>query len=137
MPRTPDLSSYGTEYEQLVLRADAELAKGIDEYTVQFDSPNMANSIRTRAYGYFKAIRNSATRPDLAAISTGLSMRIAGSALVFFRRENAADAVAIRAALGLAEGFADGHETTGVIAPNSGLSSHLEKLEAIRSRKKQ
>lgn len=136
MPRTPDLSSYGPEYEQLLLRA-AEALKTKDEFAVQFDSNNVAASLRTRTYGYFKALRSCNNRPDLSAISSGLSMRIAGSALVFFRRENAADVVALRAALGLADGFNDNGENAGVIAPNSGLSSHLEKLEAIRSRKKQ
>lgn len=136
MPRTPDLSSYGPEYEQLLLRA-GEALNSTNEFAVQFADNNTANSIRTRTYGYFKALRSNATRPDLCAVCSGLSMRVAGSALVFFRRENSADAVALRHALGLADGFSDGNQSAGVIAPNSGLSSHLEKLEAIRSRKKQ
>ena len=135
MGRSTDLTHYGPEYEQLLLRAEEGLHDK-DEYTVQFASNNVATSIRTRTYGYFKALRESGKRPDLCAISTGLSMRVAGSALVFFRRENAADAVALRNALGLPDGFAEGGGNVGmVVAPQSGLSSHLQKLDEIRSRK--
>lgn len=134
MPRTPTLASYGPEYEQLILRADHELSTGREEYAVQFDTPNIARAIRTRAYGYFKALRNDGKRPDLTGICTNLSMRIAGSALVFFRCENSVDAVAIRNALKLEIGFAD-VETRGVIAPESGLSTHMERLKEIRERK--
>ncbi len=136
MPRLNTLENFGPEYEQLLLRAH-EALQNKPEFAIQFASNNVAASLRTRAYGYFKALRTSNSRPDLCAISTGLSMRVAGSALVFFRRENSADAIALREALGLAEGFADGGANAGVIVADNGLSSHLDHLRRIRERKEQ
>ena len=134
MPRSTDLSTYGPEYEQLLLRASAALANS-SEFAVQFESGNIATSIRTRTYGYFKALRSSNTRPDLTAISSNISMRVAGSALVFFKREDAVDAIAIRRALSLPDGFASTGANEGLMVPESSLSSHLDKLNSIRERK--
>ncbi len=135
MPRKTDLKSFQPEFEQLLLRANECLHSPGAEFTLQFASSNLAASLRHRMYQYFKALRECVDRPDLTEIAQDISMRTAGSALVFFRNADALHARAIREALGLSDGFADGTDTRGVIAPQSGLSSHLQKLDEIRSRK--
>lgn len=134
MPRSNELSDFGPEYEQLLLRVHEGLQHGT-EFTIQFNSQNVADTVRSRAYAYMRALKDG-TRPDLSAIANQFSIRRAASALVFYRKSDAPDAVALREALGLADGFADGTSTTGVIAPQTGLSSHLNKLREIRERKK-
>jgi hypothetical protein len=134
MPRLNTLESFGDEYEQLLLRVH-EALENQKEYAVQFDESGTASSMRTRVYQYFKALRNSTSRPDLTALCTNVSLRTAGAALVFFHSSDTTDKIALRKALGLSDGFADGTDTRGVIAPQSGLSSHLDKLASIRSRK--
>lgn len=134
MPRNNSLENYGPEYEQLLLRASNGLSQKSSEFVVQFERPDIATSIRARTYGYFKALRTSNLRPDLSALATNISMRIAGSALVFFRRENSEDVVAIRNALGLDAGFAEHGGIAGVVAPTSGQTDALDRLRAIRNR---
>ena len=135
MPRRTDLPSFGKSYEQLLLRAHSSLSTGAEEFTVQFDSPNVAKSIRGRCYAYFKAIRSSKDRPDLAALLDGISIRTAGSALVFFRRGEELDELAIRRALGLGDGFDEIGAARGVLVPQSAHTDALEKLKSIRGRK--
>lgn len=135
MPRKNTLDTFGPEFEQLLLRADHALRNGSPEFAVQFSSPNLAAKLRFRAYAYFRALKSSPDRPDLTAMCTDLSIRTASSALVFFRTQDSADARALRTALGLPEGFADTQRITGVIAPSSGHSANLEKLNEIRNRK--
>ena len=134
MPLPTTLKGFGNEYEQCLLRAHNALSTGAEEYVIQFASPNIATSMRGRVYAYFKALRNSTERPDLTALCTDVSLRCAGSALVFFRSEDALDRVRMREALGLQPGF-DAVETRGVIAPDSSLTANMEKLTAIRKRK--
>ena len=132
MPRKTDLSSFGQSYEQLLLRAHESLrVGGSGEYTVQFDSPNIAMSIRGRTYAYFKALRSSKDRPDLASLLDGISIRVAGSAMVFFRRGEELDELAIRKALGIDAGLS----SPGLIAPKSAQTDALDKLKRIRERK--
>lgn len=123
-------SEFLPEYEQLLLRAAASLQSD-NEYPIQFATPKLANSVQARFRAYVRALKSSNDRPDLTAACANISTRIAGSALVFFRREDSVDAVAIRDALGLAPGFADGADNRGVIAP----STHLDALKRIRERK--
>lgn len=123
-------SEFAPEYEQLLLRASAALQSN-SECPVQFATPRIANSVQARFRAYVRALKSSNDRPDLTAAATNISSRIAGSALVFFRREDSVDAMAIRDALGLSPGFADGSDTRGVIAP----STHLDTLKRIRERK--
>lgn len=134
MTRTTSLSSFGGEYEQAILRA-VEGLKSADEYAIQFEAPNIATSMRGRFYAFFKAVRASKDRPDLAGLITGISIRIAGSAMVFFRDEDALDRVRLRNALGLVDGWDDAGASTGVIAPVSGQTDALDRLRAIRDRK--
>ena len=136
MPRKTDLPSFGSEYEQLLLRAHADLiTAGKGEFTVQFENPNIALSMRGRVYAYFRALRQSTARPDLTALCDGIGIRAAGSAMVMFRDEDALDRVRLRNALGLAPGFDQGIEIRGVLAPESGHSSNLDRLREIRERK--
>ena len=135
MPRKTDLQSFGQSYEQLLLRAHAALSSGQDEFAVQFDAPNIAKSIRSRVYSYFKAIRSSKDRPDLATLLDGISIRCAGSAMVFFRRGEELDEMALRRALGLGNGFGEIGATNGLLAPTSGQTDALDKLKRIRERK--
>jgi hypothetical protein len=136
MPRTTSLNRFGDEYEQALLRADLVLSSGQSEYSIQFDTPNIAMSMRGRMYAYFKAIRQSTDRPDLAGLCSRMSLRRAGCALVFFREENALDRERLRKALGLAPGFNDTGASTGVVAPQSSHTDALEQLKRIRSNKK-
>jgi hypothetical protein len=80
-------------------------------------------------------LRASSSRPDLAAICEGLKLRIANGTLTFYRRQDSPEVVALREALGLAPGFAEGQSNSGVIAANSGLSQNVNRLHEIRGRK--
>lgn len=138
MPRTrtkPGIESFGPEYEQLLLRA-VEGLKHSHEFAVQFAETSIANSVQIRYRTFVRAIKESDTRPDLAALCADLSTRTAGSALIFFRRADSADCIALREALGLSEGFAESG-STGVLAPSSPLQTNLERLQQIRVAKKQ
>lgn len=134
MALSKDYAFYGPEYEQLLLRVHEGLQTKA-EFAVQFAEGRVAHSIQARTRAYFRALQASSDRPDLVAMCSNLSSRLAGSALVFYRREDAPDAMALRDALGLTKGFADGVDTRGVLAPDSSLSSHLDKLKEIRKRK--
>jgi NAD-specific glutamate dehydrogenase len=137
MPRKKTIDAFRPEFEQLLLRAHAHLSTGAREFTVQFASNNVSAGIRSRTYQYFAALRESKLRPDLTALCTGLSMRCAGAALVFFRSEDSIEATQLREALGLPRGFDELDSSRGVVAhAPSGLSSNLDKLESIRERKK-
>ena len=124
-------SEFQPEYEQLLFRATDVLGKGHAEFAVQFATPKIANSVQAKFRAFVRSIKSTNDRPDLAAVCVNVSTRIAGSALVFFRREDSVDAMAIRDALGLAPGFADGSDSRGMIAP----STHLDTLKRIRERK--
>lgn len=134
MPRKTDLPSFGASYEQLLLRAHEALSGGRSDFTIQFEAPNIALSIRGRVYAYFKAIRASKDRPDLAMLLDGLSIRTAGSALVFFRRGDELDEIAIRNALGLSKD-GDMLGSGGLIAPQSSHTDALDRLKRLRANK--
>lgn len=130
-PRTKKaLESYGPEYEQMLLHAHEHLQRG-EMFEVPFATEGIATTIKMSVYRYFQALRESPKRPDLAALCAEISMRTTNNMLVFFRRGDSLDAIAIRNALGLAPGFADGSDSRGVIAP----STHLDTLKRIRERK--
>jgi hypothetical protein len=124
---------YGPEYEQLLLRANDGL-KSARDYAVQFATIQIADSIQARFRAYVRALKQSPSRPDLVALASNLSTRTASAALVFYRREDSVDAIAIREALGLERGFAD-TSGSGVIAPQSGQTDALGRLHQLRARK--
>lgn len=132
MPRSQNLDAFGPEYEQLLLRAHEGL-KHSAEFAIQFAECSIADSIQFRYRAYVRALKASTTRPDLVALCSDLSTRTAGSALVFFRRANSADCVALRAALGLADGFAD-TSGPGIIAPP--MKTDADRLRELRASKK-
>lgn len=133
MPKGKQLSDFGQEFEQLLLRIDSAMRGGADESPVQFATPALAHSLRFRIYQYFQALRASGNRPDLTAMCSGLSMRVAGSALVFYRRGEDKESAALRDALGLEKGFADGPTTPGVAEPSTALTGYLEQLAQLRA----
>lgn len=133
MPRKNELADFGPEFSQLLLRVDAAFLKGADEFPIQFDTQKTAHSLRFRVYSYFQALRQSGDRPDLTAMCTNLSMRVAGSALVFYRRGEDKESEALRNALGLEKGFADGPSTPGVATAPTVLHNNLSQLAAIRA----
>lgn len=131
MSTKPTPADFGPEYEQLLMRAYYGLQHQAGDFVVQFAEHKIASSVQAKFRAYVRSIKNTTMRPDLAYLIDNISTRIAGSALVFFRREDSVDAMAIRDALGLAPGFADGTASSGVIAP----STHLDTLKRIRERK--
>jgi hypothetical protein len=131
MAKKRSLLDFGREFEALLTRAHSALASGQSEFTVQFDSPEIAHSVRFNTYAYFKALRNSADRPDLTAMCQSISMRLASSAVVFYRSIDSNAAMAIRTALQLPSTDSGVSIST---APASGLDGNLDRLRAIRER---
>jgi hypothetical protein len=136
MPRRNALNSFGPEFEQLLLQAAKALQSGLPEYAVEFASQKSAHSVKFRMYSYMKALRESTDRPDLTALCTRISLRTVSCSLYFYRSGDDLDAKAIREALKLPEGFADGPTRAGVAAPDTPLTAHVEQLRAIRTREK-
>lgn len=133
MPKGKQLADFDAAFEQLLLRVDTDMRRGADESPIQFADHKICHSLRFRIYQYFQALRASGDRPDLTAMCSGLSMRVAGSALVFYRRGEDRESEALRNALGLEKGFADGPTTPGVANADTALSLHLAELAAIRA----
>jgi hypothetical protein len=127
------LQDFGPEFEQVLLRADAALREGKPEYAIDFAEPRIAANLRFRLYAYFKALRETPSRPELTAMSEDISMRVAGSSLVFYRSNDTADAAALRDAMGLPKDFAAGPSRSDVIQPPSPLDRNLERLRSIRN----
>jgi len=134
MPRKNQLADFGPEFSQLVLKVDRAFAEGADEFPIMFSTHKLVHSLRFRIYAYFNALRESGSRPDLTAMASGMSMRIAGTTLVLYRRGEDKESEALRTALGLEKGFADGPTTTGVEVATSVLSANVGTLAAIRAR---
>lgn len=133
MPKGKQLSDFGPEFEQMLMRVDKAFLSGADEFPIDFATHKLAHALRFRIYSYFNALRVCGDRPDLAAMCSGLSMRIAGTALVFYRRGEDKESAALRDALGLEKGFADGPSTPGVAEPSTTLSANLDQLRALRA----
>ena len=134
MPRKNELKDFGPEFEQMLLRAYGELRAGKDEFAVDFASQKLAHNVKFRLYAYFKALRESPDRPDLTALLPSLSMRATGCTLFFFRKGDEPAAEAIRNALGLPKGFADGPTTSDVLKSPSPLDNNLARLREVRER---
>ena len=133
MPKGKELSDFGKEFEQMLLRVDKAFLSGADEFPIDFATHKLAHALRFRIYSYFNALRVCGDRPDLTAMCTNLSMRIAGTALVFYRKGEDKESEALRNALGFEKGFADGPTTHGVTAPSTTLTYNLEELAHIRA----
>lgn len=133
MPRRNELKDFGSEFEQLVLRVDKAFLAGADEVPIGFTDHKVAYTLRFRVYDYFKALQKSGARPDLTVMVTNWSMRIAGTTLVFYRRGEDQAAAALRGALGLEKGFADGPSSHGVLESVTPLTEHLAHLASIRA----
>lgn len=135
MPRKTTIDSFRPEFEQLLLRAHAHLSTGAREFTVTFASQKVSASIRARTYQYFAALRASTSRPDLVALCEDLSLRCNNEVLVFFRAEDSLEATHLREALGLERGFSDATPSHGMLAPESSLTRHTDRLREIRANK--
>jgi len=98
MSRTLRATSYGPEYEALLVKAKSE-----GSITITLDNPQRAKSLRSKLYAYFTALRKEALRPDLIIIADSLSLLLTGSgeALTLAPASSSWDNVAIRSALGL------------------------------------
>jgi len=131
MVKKRTLLDFGPEFEALLTRAHSALSAGQPEFTVQFDAPEIAHSVRFNTYAYFKALRNSSDRPDLTAMCQSISMRLASSAVVFYRSIDSNAAAAIRDALKLPRMDSG---VSASVAPPSGLDGNLERLRAMRDR---
>jgi len=130
MPRKITPESFDSTYETLLTRADSVLRAGASEFPVDFGDPKIAHQVRFRCYQYFKALKSSPARPDLVAMAQGLSLRLAGGALVFYRADYDSTADAIRAALRLPE------VAPAPLAPlpASTLDSNLVALRNLRTK---
>ena len=123
MPRTNRPTAYGQEYRVAVTEAFASTTDG-QSWTLQLPDQNTANSLRAKFYAYFNAVRTNEPHTDVARMVDVLSLRVAGSALVFFRSSDSWDARALRDAMGLSK------------PPEAPVSNpHLEKLKEIRRSK--
>jgi hypothetical protein len=127
MPRGTQLKDFGQEFEELLRRVDKAMQSGHEEFSVDFAARKIADALRFRIYKYFKALRSCSDRPDLTAMSTDLSMRVAGCTLHFYRRGDDKDAAALRDALGIDRQTPINHPST--------LDSNLELLRQIRKTK--
>jgi hypothetical protein len=125
------LLDFSPEFEALLTRAHSSLSAGQSEFTVQFDTPEVAHSVRFNTYAYFKALRNCSDRPDLTAMCQSISMRLASSALVFYRSIDSGAAEAIRNALQLPRMDSG---VSASVTPSSGLDGNLSRLRAMRER---
>lgn len=136
MPRSNHPDDYGPEYEQLLLRAYTHLQSHPgQDFTIQLEAPNVSASLKAKVYAYLRSLRKENARQDLIAMAGTLSLRCAGCAIVFFRREDSWDARALRDALGLGEDFTkDAAEARGVVIPPrpQAVESPHEKLMRIR-----
>lgn len=134
MPRKNDLPSFGPEFEALLNTAHAYLAKGHEEYAIDFATPKLAHNIKFRLFAYFKALKNCGDRLDLTAKCTGLSIRVGtGGTLILYRRGDDLAAAAIRDALGLPKDFHTDPAHDPLRAP-SPLDASRDALERIRER---
>jgi hypothetical protein len=127
MPRTTRTAAFGPEYEQLLLLA----FESQGEKWFQFNSASVALSMKRKVYAYWKALRTENLRPDLVEKSNLLSLRVEGGSLVVFRREDAWDAKALRASMGLEKGFADAL-SSGVLVAKSPTDELVERLYKLR-----
>jgi hypothetical protein len=127
MPRSTDLKDFGKEFEELLRRVDKAMHEGRAEFTIDFAEQKIAHSLRFRIGKYFKALRSCGDRPDLVPMCEGVSMRVAGCTLHFYRRGDDKDAAALRDALGI--------DRSPPIAAPSTLDSNLELLKHIRREK--
>lgn len=130
MPRSLRAVVYGPEYEQLLLLAFTSEA----ELRFTFPSHSLACSMKSKVYGYWKALRTENLRPDLVAKAELMSMKTDGSDLVLYRRADAWDARLLRGAMGLEKGFADALGT-GILVAKSPTDELVEKLHALRASK--
>lgn len=134
MPRSTRPAVYGPEYEQLLLTAFKESFN--KPYRFQLQSTAIVSALVKKNYAYWNALRKEASRPDLVGMCDKLSMRPEGDFIVFFRRADAWDAVALRAAMGLEKGFSDlGLQSQTVPMSASATDAALGKLQEIRARK--
>lgn len=134
MPRKNDLPSFGPEFEALLNTAHEHLLKGHDEYAIDFATPKLAHNIKFRLFTYFKVLKNSGERLDLAAKCTGLSIRVGtGGTLIIYRRGDDLAAFAIREALGLPKDFHTDPAHDPLRAP-SPLDASRDALARIRER---
>jgi hypothetical protein len=127
MPRGTQLKDFGQEFEVLLRRVDKAMSSGHDEFSIDFAEQKIADALRFRIYKYFKALRSCGDRPDLVPMCEGVSMRVAGCTLHFYRRGDDKDAAALRNALGI--------DRSPPIATPSTLESNLELLKQIRREK--
>lgn len=127
MQKVSQLKDFGSEFEELLRRVDKAMQQGRLEFSIDFAERKIADALRFRIYKYFKALRSCGDRPDLVPMCEGVSMRVAGCTLHFYRRGDDKDAAALRDALGI--------DRSPPIAAPSTLDSNLELLRHIRREK--
>ena len=124
-------SDYSPEYEHLLRAAAAPNAKPI---TLSFQSPSQTIAVRAKLYAYFRALRDEGLRPDLAHLTSlvtltlnkkKLSLTLSLSSLDF-------DNAAIRLALALPPSVPQLPLAPAPAAPND----LRDKLATIRAEKK-
>lgn len=138
MPRSTNPDDYGPEYPTLLQRAFAESATKPFRLPLPEGSPSAG--LARKLYAYFNSLKASPDHAKLAEMAKLMTLRAEPGFVVFIRKRNQWDAQAIRAGLGLEEGFAD--LGTPIIpeafvhvkqAPTA--ASPLSKLQEIRSKR--
>ena len=127
------VSPYGPEYEQLLLRAFADLP-----FSLPVKNSGLATAMRAKVYGYFRQLREENLCLDLIEMADSITICREGATLIFKWKKDMWDAQLLREALDLPEDF-DTKATAGdgkeFRAPDI-LGTRLTKqLELIRARK--
>ena len=126
MPRSTRPQSYPPEYQQLLLAASLAVATPDGRYSLQLQTPSAAQSLKSKTYAYFRALREDGTNPDLAAKSELLSLSVEGSTLHLSHREDSWDAKLLREAMGLATVL--GAQSTGNTTEQKSILQALKNL---------
>ena len=123
---------YGPEFEQLTLTAFRNLP-----FRLPLETVNKAKIMRARVYGYWRALREEDLRLDLVEMADTLAVGQEGSTLVFTLKVDSWEARAIRAALGLVEGFHENGNRGGkgeLQVPDLLQNRLVKQLHTIRDR---
>jgi len=135
MARSNKYEDFSPAFEQLLIRAYDALQHGAEEFPVDFNDQKTAHALRFRTYAYFRMLRECTLRPDLTALCSNLSIRVANCTMFIYRKGDDKDADALSKALKLPENFSISHRDA--LSISTPLDKNIEKLHSIRKQKSQ